>query len=37
MLAVRSATRHVTIAHAGHDVHLDQPEAWLHALDEFLQ
>ena len=37
MVVVRPATRHVTIAHAGHDVHLDQPRAWLHALDEFLQ
>jgi pimeloyl-ACP methyl ester carboxylesterase len=37
MLAVRPATRRVTIAGAGHDVHLDQPRAWLHALDEFLR
>jgi pimeloyl-ACP methyl ester carboxylesterase len=37
MLAVRPATRRVTIAGAGHDVHLDQPQVWLHALDEFLR
>ena len=37
MLAVRPATRRVTIEGAGHDVHLDQPRAWLHALDEFLR
>ena len=37
MLAVRPATRRVTISGAGHDVHLDQPQAWLHALDEFLR
>jgi pimeloyl-ACP methyl ester carboxylesterase len=37
MLQVRPATRRVTIASAGHDVHLDQPQAWLHALDEFLR
>jgi pimeloyl-ACP methyl ester carboxylesterase len=37
MLAVRPATRRVTIAGAGHDVHLDQPRAWLQALDEFLR
>ena len=37
MLAKRPATRRVTIAGAGHDVHLDQPQAWLQALDEFLR
>jgi pimeloyl-ACP methyl ester carboxylesterase len=37
MLAARPTTRRVTIAHAGHDVHLDQPQAWLDALDEFLR
>ena len=37
MLAVRPATRRVTIAGAGHDVHLDQLQAWLQALDAFLQ
>jgi pimeloyl-ACP methyl ester carboxylesterase len=36
MLAVRPRTRRVTIAGAGHDVHLDQPQAWLQVLDEFL-
>lgn len=36
MLALRPTTRRVTIAHAGHDVHLDQPQVLLHALDEFL-
>jgi pimeloyl-ACP methyl ester carboxylesterase len=37
MQAVRPATRRVMIAGAGHDVHLDQPQAWLHTLDEFLR
>ncbi len=37
MLAIRPQTRLVTIAGAGHDVHLDQPEAWLQALDAFLK
>ena len=37
MLAVRPATRRVTIEHAGHDLHLEQPRAWFHALDEFLR
>ena len=37
MLAERPTTRRVSIAGAGHDVHLDQPRAWLHALDEFLR
>ena len=37
MLAMRPATKRVTIAGAGHDVHLDQPRAWLQALDEFLR
>jgi pimeloyl-ACP methyl ester carboxylesterase len=37
MLAARPATRRVTIEGAGHDVHLDQPRAWLHALDAFLR
>jgi pimeloyl-ACP methyl ester carboxylesterase len=36
MLAVRPATRRVVIARAGHDLHLEQPQAWLDALDEFL-
>jgi pimeloyl-ACP methyl ester carboxylesterase len=36
MLALRPQTRQVTISHAGHDVHLEQPEPWLRALDEFL-
>jgi pimeloyl-ACP methyl ester carboxylesterase len=36
MRAVRPATRVVTIAQAGHDVHLEQPDAWLRALDAFL-
>jgi pimeloyl-ACP methyl ester carboxylesterase len=35
MLAVRPQTDLVTIARAGHDVHLDQPHAWLRALDAF--
>ena len=37
MLEVRPATRRVTIAHAGHDLHLEQSRAWLDALDEFLR
>jgi pimeloyl-ACP methyl ester carboxylesterase len=37
MLAVRPTTRRVTIADAGHDVHLEQPQAWLDVLDEFLR
>jgi pimeloyl-ACP methyl ester carboxylesterase len=37
MLEVRPAARRVTIEHAGHDLHLEQPRAWIHALDEFLQ
>lgn len=36
MRAVRPATQCVTIAQAGHDVHLEQSQAWLQALDEFL-
>jgi pimeloyl-ACP methyl ester carboxylesterase len=37
MLAVRPATRRVLIEHAGHDLHLEQPRAWFHALHEFLR
>jgi pimeloyl-ACP methyl ester carboxylesterase len=37
MLAARPATRRVTIAQAGHDVHLEQPDAWFRTLDEFLK
>jgi pimeloyl-ACP methyl ester carboxylesterase len=36
MLAARPATRLVTIADAGHDAHLEQPDAWLSALEAFL-
>lgn len=36
MVALRPQTRRVTIPRAGHDVHLEQPEAWLRALDAFL-
>jgi len=36
MLKVRPATRRVMIERAGHDLHLEQPRAWFHALDEFL-
>lgn len=36
MLVARPATQRVTIADAGHDVHLEQPEAWLSALEAFL-
>lgn len=36
MIAVRPQTRLVTIAGAGHDVHLDRPQAWLETLDSFL-
>jgi pimeloyl-ACP methyl ester carboxylesterase len=37
MLATRPASRQVTIPHAGHDVHLEQPQAWYAALDAFLE
>jgi pimeloyl-ACP methyl ester carboxylesterase len=37
MLEARPATRRVTIPQAGHDLHLEQPRAWLEALDEFLR
>ena len=37
MLAMRPATKRVTIAGAGHDVHLDRPRVWLQTLDEFLR
>jgi len=37
MVALRPQTRRVTIPRAGHDVHLDQPQAWLNALDTFLE
>ena len=37
MLRVRPATRRVMIEHAGHDLHLEQPRAWFHTLDEFLR
>ncbi|MDN5894254.1 MAG: alpha/beta hydrolase, partial [Nocardioides sp.] len=36
MLRARPETRLETIANAGHDVHLEQPVAWLKALREFL-
>ncbi len=36
MLAMRPSTHHVTIEHAGHDLHLEQPQAWFDALDAFL-
>ncbi|SNY66681.1 alpha/beta fold hydrolase [Paractinoplanes atraurantiacus] len=32
MLAVRPETAHAVIAGAGHDAHLEQPEAWIEAL-----
>jgi pimeloyl-ACP methyl ester carboxylesterase len=37
MLRVRPATRGVIIERAGHDLHLEQPSAWFHALDEFVR
>ena len=37
MLEARPATRRVMIERAGHDLHLEQPRAWFHALDEFLR
>jgi pimeloyl-ACP methyl ester carboxylesterase len=37
MLRARPATGRVMIEHAGHDLHLEQPRAWFHALDEFLR
>jgi pimeloyl-ACP methyl ester carboxylesterase len=36
MRALRPDVRHVVIADAGHDAHLDQHDAWLHALTAFL-
>lgn len=36
MLAARPDTTMVTVPDAGHDVHLEQPAAWLDALDAFL-
>lgn len=36
MLTARPETRLVTVPGAGHDVHLEQTEAWLGALQEFL-
>lgn len=36
MLAVRPDTRLVTVPGAGHDVHLEQPAAWLAALESFI-
>ena len=36
MVATRPTTRLVTFARAGHDVHLQQSQAWLRALDDFL-
>lgn len=36
MLAVRPATRRVVIPDAAHDLHLEQPQAWYAALDDFL-
>lgn len=35
MLALRPGTRHVIVPAAGHDVHLDQPAAWLTLLRDF--
>jgi pimeloyl-ACP methyl ester carboxylesterase len=36
MAAALPSTRVVTLAGAGHDVHLDAPEAWRSAVEEFL-
>lgn len=36
MLALRPGTAHVVVPDAGHDVHLDQPAAWLSVLRGFL-
>ncbi|MFC4040654.1 alpha/beta fold hydrolase [Dactylosporangium siamense] len=37
MVALRPGTAHVVVPDAGHDVHLDQPDAWLAVLREFLR
>ena len=37
MRAIRPETHLVTVPGAGHDLHLEQPEAWLQTLDEFLR
>jgi pimeloyl-ACP methyl ester carboxylesterase len=36
MCRLRPATQRVVITGAGHDVHLDQPEAWIRTLQHFL-
>ncbi|WP_344499566.1 alpha/beta hydrolase [Dactylosporangium maewongense] len=37
MLALRPGVEHVVVPDAGHDVHLDQPDAWLTVLRSFLR
>jgi pimeloyl-ACP methyl ester carboxylesterase len=36
MCAVRPQTGRYTIKDAGHDVHLDQPDRWLHQVQALL-
>lgn len=36
MCQLRPTTQRVTILPAGHDLHLDQPEAWIATLQQFL-
>jgi pimeloyl-ACP methyl ester carboxylesterase len=37
MVATRPSAQRVTVAHARHDVHIEQPQAWHHALETFLR
>lgn len=36
MCQLRPATQRVTIPQAGHDLHLEQPQAWITTLQQFL-
>jgi pimeloyl-ACP methyl ester carboxylesterase len=36
MVALRPGVQHLVISDAGHDVHLEQPAAWVHALTALL-
>ena len=36
MCQLRPATQRMTIPQAGHDLHLEQPEAWITTLQQFL-
>jgi pimeloyl-ACP methyl ester carboxylesterase len=33
---VQTSARLITVADAGHDLHLEQPDQWLEALDDFI-